>query len=175
MNNSTLEFAAKYHKQPSQEQRYGNAPYKKHLEDVVRNAEKYIHYIDNSNRVNVLSAAAMHDIIEDTEWTPRRLSHKFNIVIAEIVTLVSNVRHLDKKSEFMLTLTNIRKNDLAIYVKLCDRMANGINSKSGADEKSEKMYKKYISEYPIFRWALKEGNMYEEMWEELDNIFEYER
>lgn len=33
------------------------------------------------------------------------------------------------------------------------------------------MYKRYKEEYPIFRYALKTEGLYDEMWNELDTIF----
>jgi (p)ppGpp synthase/HD superfamily hydrolase len=169
------EFATLAHQQPSAEQRYGNEPYSKHLEDVVKNAERYIYCIKTEDKINVLNAAWMHDLIEDTEHNARSIKHYFNEMTAKIVLSVSNVREIDKIEEIMLTLVQIRKaGHLSRFVKLCDRMANGRNSKNGFDEKSERLFKRYKNEYPIFRYALKIKNEYTDMWVELDKIFNYE-
>lgn len=168
------DYAIDAHLHPSSEQRYGNAPYSKHLEDVVSNIERYIRYIDVAFRVDVLNAGWLHDTVEDTENNARRLGYQFGKRTALIVLGVSNVRAYDKTEEILLTLVQIRKaGNLSRFVKLCDRMANGRNSKNGFDGKSDKLYKRYKGEYPIFRYALKIDNEYADMWAELDEIFDY--
>ena len=166
-------LAEKMHMQPSSEQRYGGEPYTKHLKDVRANIEKYIHLIPSDQRINVIDAGDLHDIVEDTEMTPRKLANEFNVTVAQIVTNVSNVRELDKIKETLITLSNIRGCILSTYVKICDRMANGLNSKINEDPKANRMFDKYQKSYPTFRYALKDGNIFEEMWKDLDAIFEY--
>lgn len=169
------DYAIAAHINPGDECRYGTRPYSVHLEDVVKNAERYSYYLQTEDKIDVLNACWLHDTIEDTENNARRLQHKFNTKTAEIVVAVSNVRALDKKEEILLTLVQIRKaGPLAIFVKLCDRMANGANSKSSIDDKSERTFKRYKNEYTIFKYALQIDNEYAEMWKELDEIFEIE-
>jgi len=167
------QLAKELHLQPSGEQRYGGAPYTKHLDDVVAIGTRFIRYIDESQVINVLNALRLHDIVEDTEMTPRKLAGLFNTRVAEIVTKVSNVRSLDKVEELFLTLMNIRGDYEATFVKLSDRLANGHNSRNSEDEKGDRMYKRYRGVYPIFRYALKIENQFTDMWEELDNLFEF--
>ena len=105
--------------------------------------------------------------------TPSRLKFRFNDRIAKIVYNVSNERGWSKKEELFKTLPKIWECELSIFIKLCDRISNGVNSRNGNSDKSKRMYKRYKEEYPIFRYALKSDNLYEEMWEELDDIFEF--
>lgn len=167
------EYAFNKHNNPDDAQRYGTQPYSVHLEMVVDVILRYKYLLDDDVHDDVISAGWLHDSVEDTNSTPKYLKMKFNERIAEIVYRVSNERGFDDKEILFKTLPKIWKNDLAIFVKLCDRIANGSNSKKGADDKSKRMYKKYKGVYPIFRYGLKNPGQYVEIWEELDDIFEY--
>lgn len=164
-------YAFKKHDQPSECQRYGSAPYSKHLNDVVSIAIKYKYLLSDDTHEDVLASCYLHDSIEDTDTTPKSLKKMFNERIAEIVYRVSNERGWEKKEILFKTLPKIWQNDLATFVKLCDRIANGTNSKNGDSDKSKRMYKRYKDEYPIFKYALKTEGLYDEMWVDLDNIF----
>ena len=111
--------------------------------------------------------------MEDTDTTPKILKELFNERIAEIVYRVSNERGWENKEILFKTLPKIWQCKLATFLKLCDRISNGTNSKNGDSDKSKRMYKRYTEEYPIFRYALRTVGLYEEMWKELDEIFNY--
>ena len=59
-SNLSIEKAKKYafdmHDQPSESQRYGNAPYSVHLQAVVDNGQKYLYYIPENDREDVIMA-----------------------------------------------------------------------------------------------------------------------
>lgn len=167
------EFAFKKHDLPSESQRYGSAPYSVHLENVVDVMKKYLFLLEEECHEDVIAAGYLHDSVEDTDTTPEMLKHIFNLRIAELVLRVSNERGWDKKEILFKTLPKIWQNRLAVFLKLSDRIANGTNSKQGQSEKSKKVYARYMKEYPIFRYALKEDGEYNEMWTELDKVFDY--
>lgn len=166
-------YAIEKHNQPSASQRYGGEPYSVHLQDVVNIVNKYKYLLDDECHVDVVCAAWCHDSVEDTEATPSLLKNMFNERIGRIVLNVSNERGWDKKEILFKTLPKIWSCSLSKFVKLSDRIANGTNSKNGDTDKCKKSYKRYLEEYPIFRYALKEKGEYDEMWEELDGIFNY--
>ncbi len=169
-------FAIKKHNKPSDEQKYGDKPYSYHLEQVVANAKRYINYIEQSQQNNVITACWSHDLIEDTDVTGKQIRNMFNETVADIVLRVTNERGFDKKEILFKTLPKIWSNKLSTFVKLCDRIANGTMSKNGSSEKSKRMYIRYCDEYPIFRFALKRDEFnFDEMWNELDEIFEYKK
>ncbi len=168
-------FAYQKHDLPSESQRYGSAPYSRHLEDVIGVMKKYIHLLDKECHEDVLAAGYLHDSVEDTDTTPGMLKSMFNLRIAELVLRVSNERGWDKKEILFKTLPKIWQNKQATFLKLCDRIANGRNSKQGEDEHARQVFKRYCTEYPIFRYALKTENEFEEMWVELDEIFNYSK
>ena len=165
-------YAISKHENPSNSQRYGNAPYSKHLQDVIDVANK-LHYIDDCDKETVYCSIWCHDTVEDTETTPNLLKKMFNNKIAAIVLAVSNERGWDKKEILFKTLPKIWQNRLAKFVKLCDRIANTANSKSGADERSDGLFKRYKNEYPVFRFALKKNGEYDDMWTELDKLYQF--
>ena len=167
------EYAFKMHNEPSKSQRYGSAPYSKHLLDVELIATKYIEYLKPDEIEDVFSAIFLHDTVEDTEVTPNILKRMFNDRIASIVLAVSNERGWDKKEILFKTLPKIWKDRLYIFTKLCDRIANTTNSKNGIDNKSESLYLRYKTEYPIVRYALKNKGEFKKMWDELDELNEY--
>lgn len=167
------EYAFKKHNQPSDCQRYGSKPYSIHLDMVVDVIVRYKYLLDDECHDDIMASGFLHDCVEDTDTTPKTLKHFFNERIAEIVYRVSNERGWEKKEILFKTLPKIWQCELATFVKMCDRIANGTNSKNGDSDKSKRMYKRYLEEYPIFRYALRTEGLYEEMWEELDTIFNY--
>ena len=166
------QYAFEKHDKPSDCQRYGKAPYSKHLLDVKDVGERYKHLLSKEDIPIVMCSILLHDTVEDTDTTPNKLKKEFSNRIASIVLAVSNERGWDKKEILFKTLPKIWKDDLAIFVKLCDRIANTMNSKNGYDEKSKGLFQRYSDEYPVFRYALK-NKLYSAMWEELDNLYEY--
>lgn len=173
------ELAFEKHNQPSGAQRYGMQPYSVHLEHVVRIALQFSYYIHPEEIDDIISACYLHDTIEDTEITHNDLKHEFNATIADIVYRVSNERGMSKKEILFKTLPKIWESDKAIFVKLADRIANGSTCVAGIDGKSKSLYRRYSSEYPIFRFALRTPHynsndiIYPDMWVELDKIFKF--
>jgi (p)ppGpp synthase/HD superfamily hydrolase len=167
------EYAINKHDNPAESQRYGTKPYSYHLQMVVDNVMRYKYLLDDNVHEDVIAAAWNHDCVEDSDATPKILKQKFNERVANIVHRVSNERGWDNREILFKTLPKIWQCELATFVKLCDRIANGKSSKEGFDDKSKRTYQRYISEYPIFRYALKTENLYDEMWKELDEIFDF--
>jgi (p)ppGpp synthase/HD superfamily hydrolase len=174
MNNieKARDFAYEKHNKPSDSQRYGNAPYSKHLDDVKAVADRHLHYLNAEEVEDVYCAIYLHDTVEDTETTPNLLKKLFNDRVASIVLAVSNERGWDKKEILFKTLPKIWQNRLATFVKMCDRIANTTNSKAGIDERSSSLFERYKSEYPVFRYALKNED-FEDLWKELDELYGY--
>jgi (p)ppGpp synthase/HD superfamily hydrolase len=163
------DFAERKHNQPSDCQRYGEAPYTVHLDAVVANAVKYLYYIKEDEKEIVICAARGHDLVEDTDVSVSDIEKLTNRRVAEIIFKVSNERGYDRKEKNFKTYPKIWVDDLAIFVKLCDRIANTSNSKITG----YKMYNTYRKEYPVFKYALKVRNLYPDMWAELDELNEY--
>lgn len=167
------EFAIKKHEQPSDSQRYGSKPYSFHLEMVVENILRYKYLLPDEDHEDAIICGWGHDLIEDSDVTAKVLLKMFNQRVADTIYRVSNERGLDEIEILFKTLPKIWQSELATFVKLCDRMANGRNSKNGTSDKSKRMYYKYKTQYPIFRYALKPVGEFDDMWVDLDEIFDY--
>ena len=166
MENRAKEYAVSRHQ--LFRQTYDGSPYTKHLEMVDTVARKYLNYINCQDRENVLAACWCHDLIEDTAITKNQVSDVLNYQIAEIVFSVTNEHASSKLDRIHKTFSKIGKSQLAVFVKLCDRIANTSNSKIYATEK----YNKYIFEFPIFKYYLQNDGIYfHYMWHELESLY----
>jgi len=162
-------FAINKHNLPSTSQRYGTDLYDVHLRGVVNVYKEYEYLLDESDKKNVEMACWCHDLIEDTDANLRIITDKTNEIVSDIVYRVTNERGHGRKEKNFKTYPKIWENDLAIFVKLCDRIFNTRNSKKNG----HRMYKIYKNEYGLFRYALKVRNLYDDMWNELDKLNNY--
>lgn len=147
-------------------------PYWKHLQMVYDYALKYRHHIWSSENVLIaLQAAWLHDTIEDCRLTYNDIKQQFGEKVAEIVYLLTDDKGRNRKERASENLyKEMAKNQIAVFVKLCDRLAN---SKFSVDTKSS-MGKKYKEEFPEFKRKLVyagETDQYHEMFKELEEIY----
>lgn len=109
----SLAFA--YHKN----QRYGDHPYSYHLEAVVKVAQFFSYMIPEEDQEDVICAAYLHDILEDTLCSQDEILRALNPRILLLVKLLTK-NGSDPESYF----NQVALDDLAIFVKLCDRYSN---------------------------------------------------
>lgn len=109
----SLAFA--YHKK----QRYGNYPYSKHLEAVAKVAQFFSYMIPEEDQDDVICASYLHDILEDTLCTQDEILRALNPRILLIVKLLTK-----NSSNLEEYFNQVAQDDLAIFVKLCDRYSN---------------------------------------------------
>ena len=145
------DFAIKAHG----DQKYGDEPYSKHLEDVVNIARCWMpNHIasDEIERGVLISAAWLHDVLEDTDVEYKELNHNFGNNIALLVWAVTDEPGKNRKERKAKTLPKIRKfGPPAVFIKVCDRIANIGNC-------SDSLYKMYSKEHEAFRNALYSKN-----------------
>lgn len=151
-------------------QLYGKKPYSFHLQGVVDNVYKYIEYIDPEYRTAVIMAAWCHDTLEDTGESFNDVMKVIGMRAAGIVFNVTDEQGLDRLEKQLKTMPKLMRDDLAIFVKICDRLSNSSHSKH--DKPS--MYNKYKKEHILFKYVLDRKDMYTDMWDELENIFNEE-
>lgn len=123
-------------------QLYGNVPYTHHLQDVERILLEFgvADYVD-------LTAAWLHDIVEDTDVKLRDVEENFGEDVAALVGAVTSEEGLNRRVRNALTYPKIRAaGPRAVRLKLADRLANVRHG--GAS------FKMYLREYPDFRHAL---------------------
>ncbi len=142
-------------------QLYGVLPYTHHLADVERELRSY-----GVLSPDILVAAWLHDIVEDTDVKVRDIEENFGPEVAALVAAVTSEEGPNRKVRNALTYPKIRALGTdAVCLKLADRLAN---VKSGGG--SNQMYKK---EHAAFRHALYgEGDhmVNYRMWKELDDL-----
>ena len=101
-------------------QQYGGRPYDTHLlavADVLRDCG----YGDDAA---LMSAASLHDTIEDTDATYDQVTRLFGTRVADIVDAVSDPDGATRAEKKAAAYPRIRAIDDAVRVKLADRIAN---------------------------------------------------
>jgi (p)ppGpp synthase/HD superfamily hydrolase len=163
--------ARRYATKKHEGQEYGNGvPYTTHLEDVESILIEFNHIS------SILRAAAwLHDVLEDV-LTRQEQREQFKLdfpgYLNQIIEAVTAEPGKNRKERNIKTYPKIAALELAIVVKLADRIANGRAAKRKPDTKFYEMYKQ---EYPEFRAALYASNIDTmPMWWELDRLFEYQ-
>ena len=142
----SYEYAKKCHN--STNHLYDGKPYDEaHLQLVVDTAVNFIQVypelIPTDMIPNIISACWCHDIIEDTRQTPNDVVKNTNLEVAKLVFALTNEKgwNRDDRSNDKY-YEGIRNTPYAIFVKLCDRIANVNYSKSHGSS----MFKKYQKE-----------------------------
>ncbi len=141
-------------------QMYGDQPYTKHLAEVVGVLQRF--HIDDTD---LLVAAWLHDVVEDTETTLESIELMFGRRVRTLVHCVTNEEGKNRKERHEKTYPKIVANDDAITLKLADRIANTEASIMQNDENKMKMYAK---EYAAFRAMLHKKGTHDSMWRHLD-------
>ena len=128
-------------------------PYEFHLRMVSNVAQEFIKYVPNLNdgetsfRDDVILAAWGHDLIEDTRTSYNDVKEVLGHTPAEIIYAVSNEKGKTRKERANdKYYQGIRSTPGAVFVKLCDRIANVQYSKMSGSRMFE-MYKKENSNF----------------------------
>lgn len=145
--NDAAEFALTAHG----DQMYGPLPYSYHLGMVVVNVVMY-----GGGSVAQM-AGWLHDTIEDTDVTKDAIAYEFGDDVAEIVDLVSNRPTQEETNH------RIRTSRDAVFVKLCDRLANVTEGKKND---------KYRKAHPLFKSILYRKGEFDGLWKAIDKALE---
>jgi (p)ppGpp synthase/HD superfamily hydrolase len=132
------QLAFSYH----ENQKYGSHPYSYHLESVVELVKLYSYMIPKNLKEEAICAAYLHDILEDTICTEDEILRALNPKILLIVKLLTK-----KESNLEKYFTRISLDEIAIFVKLCDRYSNILES---IKEKNNTKLTKYKEQNPLF-------------------------
>ena len=152
------------------EQRHGCLSIKEHLREVTDKfkanyeANKFYYWTDYHYDIG-LGAAWLHDVIEDTIIDNEILHEYFGTTITEIVMALTDAKGKTRTERHIHTYYKIRENDMAVYIKMCDRWHN---HKRTLENKELKYAKDYFSEYPMFKFALYSYSYFLPFWKELD-------
>jgi len=148
---------------------YDGQPYEVHLDMVAGKIKKYSRYIPGG--INGLApiemAAYGHDLIEDCGLTYNDIKKVAGENVARIILNVSDVPGEDRTERFLLTCVKTRRDASAIYLKICDRMANTEYS----IQNGSSMSKKYQKEYAMFKYVYEpKSKSLAAMWKDLDEV-----
>ena len=154
-------FATKAHA----DQIYGDGrPYSVHLEAVAQVAKDFFLSDD------LVAAAWLHDVLEDTPYKPLELRARFGPEIAYLVEAVTNEPGKNRIEKAARTLPKTFKaGQKAVSLKLCDRIANVEACINGVG--NPKLFRMYVNEYEDFQELLereKHELINKRLWERLD-------
>lgn len=149
--------------------RYDGFNYLLHLKGVVAVAERYAlqYFNSESDRDLVVQSCWYHDLIEDCGLSYNDLVEEKGKDVAEIVYAVSNELGKNRKERNLKTYPKIQADPLALFVKLCDRIANTLYSYYSGST----MFELYKREFVTFKEVLYKEGLYSEMWEELEKLY----
>jgi (p)ppGpp synthase/HD superfamily hydrolase len=156
-------------------------PYSFHLEMVVAMAEKFktclLRRDDWSKPLNSFSKSTIwdevvigclgHDSIEDARVTYNDLEELFGPIVAEIIYCCTEVRGHNRDERHSVEYYEyLAKNDLAVFVKLCDICANATFSLLS----NSSMFKKHKAEHEKTKQYLYK-EQYKPIFDYLEGLF----
>ncbi len=122
-------------------QNYSGGPYMVHLETTAMIARM----LKEDN--DIICAAYLHDLLEDTETTLKELETRFGVAIGYLVYSVTNVEGKNRAERHSKTYAKIAEYEKAVRLKLCDRIANILYSITHENHSKIKMYCKENEEF----------------------------
>ena len=146
-------------------------PYEFHLRMVVGVGEQFKHLVEEVKREDVKLACFAHDTIEDTRVTYNDVKEKLGFYVAELVYALTNEKGKNRKERANdKYYKGIRNTPCAVFVKMCDRIANVQYSKMSGSRMFE-MYHKENDDF-IKNLGITEHHMCYPMKQYLDKVFE---
>jgi (p)ppGpp synthase/HD superfamily hydrolase len=147
---------------------------------VVQAAKDFIHLLKdldtdvddiNLTTEEIMLSAWAHDLCEDCRISYNDVKNQLGENVAEIVYSLTNDKGKNRKERAGTKYyEGIRNTPGAVFVKLCDRIANVQYSKMTKSRMFE-MYKKENIDFMV-SLGRQVGNPYEEMFQYLINLFE---
>jgi (p)ppGpp synthase/HD superfamily hydrolase len=154
-------------------------PYEFHLRMVSNTAQEFIESVPDRNdgetsfRGSVLMAAWGHDLIEDTRVSYNDVKNHLGQEAADIIYALTNEKGKNRKERANdKYYEGIRNTPGAVFVKLCDRIANVQYSKMTGSRMFE-MYKKENNHFlDSLGFVEGHGHPLGDMCHYLENLFE---
>ncbi len=139
-------------------QRYdGDKPYEFHLQAVHDVLVRF-----GVTDEDLLAAAWLHDVVEDTNTSRAQVAERFGDRVGELVYAVTNEPGKNRHARHVATYPKIAGMPGATTLKLADRIANV--------EQGGKLVGMYRGEQPAFRKALRAPAEAPAMWAHLDEL-----
>ena len=170
MDSDILEKAQFYAKSQHGQQTYGEHPYFYHLTEVVEVLKRY-----SISDVEILSAAWLHDILEDTPTSKDQLKQAFGDIIANLVDAVTDGAGLTRQERKARPYGLIAQNPDALIIKLADRISNVEKSIAWGQNYYLDRYRKeqfLFKESLYFLEPQKYATQLNLMWKYLENLLQ---
>jgi len=151
--------------------------------DFARNAhigqtyadQEYFYHLQKTYEVavrfklnhDVQVAAYLHDVLEDTKISFEEIWDEFGWYIAHLVFLVTDENCKNRKERKINSGVKLNRDINAIYLKLCDRIANVEACIEFGNKSLWEMYRKENEDFTNFHH---EGEKIEEMVNHLNNL-----
>lgn len=131
---------------------------------------------------SILEACLLHDTIEDTGATRDELGRLFGAEVATLVWLVTSELGKNRRERNAATYPKTRQLPGAVFVKLCDRIANveyglaqmaeGVRIAGVPVQGARSLVQMYAREHAGFRAALYRHQEHAALWQHLDALLE---
>lgn len=149
-------------------QDHGSLKIEDHLRDVVANTRKHMDQRLNNSSRDIIAAAWLHDVVEDTDASLGEICDCFGERVAQIVGALTDKPGANRMERHLHTYHIIRDNMDAKLIKLCDRRHNHARSIAYG----EHYMAMYMREFSYFKFALWQPNQFIDLWHELDSQYE---
>lgn len=153
---------------------YDKQPFEVHLEMVYNIACEFSHLLKTGNMVKCcLAAAWTHDVINSCRQNYDAVKRECGREVAEITYALTKQKGKTRASMFNeVYYIELRDNPLAIYTKLCDRIANVTYAKATSNKAKFDRLKKENTAFYLAMTANETHIIYNEMWQRLHDLFE---
>ena len=163
-------------------QKYNEYPYSLHLKAVVKQVEYYLPYVKSkmntlderrqfsaefSWKVDLILAAAGHDLIEDARMTYNDLVKHLGRFVADLIYACTENKgrnRLERHDDMYFDILSDER--WAVFIKLCDIKANVLYSVL----MNSSMYNKYQKEFPRLYVKLHKQDEFELIWDDLREL-----
>lgn len=146
---------------------YGMFPYSVHLRAVRSAAYAFRRLFPKDKEPIIFGGAWCHDIIEDARQTYNDVVSRTNVDIAELAYALTNEKGKTRAERANdKYYKGIRDTPYAVFLKLCDRIAN---IEAAVKMKNERMLEVYKKEHSKFKLALYTSE-YGDMWRHMESV-----
>ncbi len=152
-------------------QTYHGGPYMDHLQAVFETLDIFGWGRD----MELMTAALLHDVLEDTETTLPELTEEFGEYISNLVYNVTDQPGKNRRERHGRTYPFIRGKARPTALKLADRIANVTNClRYKAEPKEAGLLQMYRKEHPEFEGVLRDRDQEqnEAMWLHLNDLLQ---
>lgn len=145
----------------------GDKPYSHHLEMVYEYAKKYSYLLTDEYSIELAFASAWtHDVIEDARQTYNDVVKELGVDIAEITYALTTEKGKNRQERANSAYyAGIRQIKCAVFIKICDRLANVSYSK----KTDSRMLEVYSKEHEHFYNELYSVD-FNDMWAEMRDL-----